>query len=204
MNLRIVNELELRYIQRLYREGFTNSREDYLNWLLADALNEIPEHRIIAIGWDHEWYRRDIKQYSLNRHPDGEGRTTETWKPENRSGDHQKLVDFIYKIWPEAVISIIYTEDGPSVSLKSERATSSAPYVQADGPKGTSATKLLFFLMVEAFIQELEADPNSQIPWHECLINHAEAAGAQLESARTGHMTSSMAHLILKGNDYGR
>ena len=55
-----------------------------LDWLIADALGEIPQHSIRTIGFDYAWYRKP-DEFALWKAADSEGRSVDLWQPVERS-----------------------------------------------------------------------------------------------------------------------
>lgn len=68
-------------IERL--EKATAPRRE-LDWAIAEALGEIPEHEIITEGARYGWHRQP-NQFSLIRYYDSEGRRSESWGPKPRT-----------------------------------------------------------------------------------------------------------------------
>lgn len=55
-----------------------------LDWLIAEAVGEVPAHSIRTIGFDYDWYRKP-DEWMLWRAKDSEGRSVETWTPKKRT-----------------------------------------------------------------------------------------------------------------------
>lgn len=71
-----------------------------LDWLVAEALGEIPDHTIRPVGWDYDWYRSSETEWTLWRAKDAEGRSVEYWQPAQRSTSLDAVVSLIEKELP--------------------------------------------------------------------------------------------------------
>jgi hypothetical protein len=60
-------------------EGATGASRE-IDWLISEHLGDVPEHRVIEIGWDYVWHRRP-GEYTLWKALDGEGRSVTHWSP---------------------------------------------------------------------------------------------------------------------------
>ena len=88
-----------------------------LDWLIADYLGEIPEHKITETG-NYGWHRRRTQLY-LTRYLDSEGRRPRTWLPDCRSQSVDVALEFV----PEGLkvsIEQLCSADGWIVKLRNK------------------------------------------------------------------------------------
>jgi hypothetical protein len=71
-----------------------------VDWLIAELFGEIPEHRIIDVGWDYDWYRH-TGDFTLWRATDSEGRSVEHWSPKPVTNSVDAALNFLKEQLPD-------------------------------------------------------------------------------------------------------
>jgi hypothetical protein len=69
------------------------SRE--LDWMIAEALNEVPPHTIRSVGLDYDWWRKP-GDFALWMATDSEGRSIKLWQPERRTSSLDAALTLVY------------------------------------------------------------------------------------------------------------
>jgi hypothetical protein len=69
-----------------------------LDWDIADAMGEIPEHSIREVGWDYNWYRKP-NEYALWKATDSEGRSVSLWQPPRRTASVDEAMKLVPETW---------------------------------------------------------------------------------------------------------
>jgi hypothetical protein len=71
----------------------------HLDWLVAEAMGQVPEHRVMEVGWDYVWYRRP-DEWCLWKATDSEGRQTDLWQPERVTSSIDAAVALVERVLP--------------------------------------------------------------------------------------------------------
>ena len=121
-------------IERL-EKAEAGSRE--LDWLIAEALGEIPEHRVMETGWDYIWFRRS-GEFALWKAMDSEGRLVELWQAPQRSTSLDAAVALIGRVLPEWKKQLFENWDGLWIArVTSARRTFGTDYMRERAPAGS-------------------------------------------------------------------
>lgn len=102
-----------------------------LDWTIADYLGDIPEHRILAVGWDYDWYRNSESDYALWKATDSEGRSSQLWQAPQVTSSLDAAVALVNRVLPGAQISLFIGH----LTAAKDGSGSRAQVMRGKGPK---------------------------------------------------------------------
>jgi len=104
-----------------------------LDWLIAEAVGEVPVHSIRTIGFDYDWYRKP-DEWTLWRAKDSEGRSVETWTPKKRTASLDAAMTLVDEnaFWrlgndPADFKATVTSGDGRAVDFDFHHAVAATP-----------------------------------------------------------------------------
>ncbi len=139
-------------------EGGTGADRE-INWLIAEAFDEVPPHAVRDVGFDYDWFRKP-GDFALWKANDSAGCDMSLWEPAKRATSIDAAVALYQREMPGWDVSF-YPDDGayvaeaiwPEGALTPEQA-----YFPPVGRASTRAGAILAALLKAKIAEASDAD----------------------------------------------